>query len=210
MRELVKITEHKGNQAVSARELHDYLEVNSNFTTWCNRMFNYGFEEDLDFIPILEESQGGRPRQDFVLTLDCAKEISMLQRNEKGKEARRYFIEVEKRAKQIVKQLSPAEQLLQNAQLLVAQEKKLTEHDNRLRELEAKTTTKPEYYTIAGYGSLNGISVNIKVASKLGREASRICRNKGLMTDEIPDPRFGKVKMYPKQVLNEVFNSVTL
>tara|TARA_Y100000015_G_scaffold41406_1_gene47476 strand:+ start:111 stop:728 length:618 start_codon:yes stop_codon:yes gene_type:complete len=106
--------------------------------------------------------------------------------------------------------LSPAEQLLQNAQLLVAQEQKLIEHDSRLKKLEAKATTTPEYYTIAGYSTLNGISVNIKMASKLGREASRICKNNGYMMDEIPDPRFGKVKMYPRSVLNQVFNSLKL
>lgn len=226
MNELVKITEHNGTQAVNARDLHKFLvfesitnNVGEKFSDWIKRMLEYGFEEGLDYEvieynymgEIIRKSDNQRvSKRDYALTLDSAKELSMLQRNEKGKEARRYFIEIEKRAKQMVKQLSPAEQLLQNAQLLVAQEKKITEHDNRLKELESKTTTTPEYYTIAGFGSLNGINVNIKIASKLGREASRICKNKGLMTDEIPDPRFGKVKMYPKQVLTQVFSSVTL
>lgn len=114
-------------------------------------------------------------------------------------------LEVEK---QQANKLSPAEQLLKNAQLLVAQERKLTEHDNRLKELEAKTTTRPEYFTIAGFGSLNGYTVNVKIASKLGKEASKICKERGLLTDETPDPRFGKVKMYPSRVLSEVFNNV--
>ena len=100
MKELVKITEHNGNQAVSARDLHGYLEINTRFDTWINRMFDYGFEEGLDFCTILSESTGGRPSTNYVLTLDCAKEISMLQRNDKGKEARKYFIEVEKIAKE--------------------------------------------------------------------------------------------------------------
>lgn len=68
----------------------------------------------------------------------------------------------------------------------------------------------PNYFTIAGFGSLNGISVNIKVASKLGREATKLCNERGLMTDETPDPRFGKVKMYPKAVLDEVFETVAV
>lgn len=108
------------------------------------------------------------------------------------------------------KQLSPAEMQLQQAQLLVVQERKIAEHDKRLSELEAKNTTSPEYYTIAGYGSLNGISVNIKVASKLGRAASKICKERNLMTDTIPDPRFGKVKMYPKEILKEVFETTII
>jgi hypothetical protein len=110
---------------------------------------------------------------------------------------------------QQAKQLSPAEQLLQNAQLLVAQERRLSEHDNRIKELEAKTTTTPEYFTVAGFGSLNGIPVSIKVASKLGRAASKLCKQRGLMTDKTSDPRFGYVKMYPKKILEEVFETVT-
>jgi len=98
MDNLIPITEQNGNKAVSARELHRFLEVDSIFTTWAKRMFDYGFEEQKDFIPILEESKGGRPSTDYALTLDTAKEISMLQRTDKGKEARQYFIAVEKKA----------------------------------------------------------------------------------------------------------------
>lgn len=107
MTELIKITEKNGQQVVSARELHSFLEVASNFRTWIERMFEYGFEENLDFTLV---SKNGRQneKKEYALTLDCAKEISMLQRNEKGKQARKYFIEVEKKAKQ---QLAPTNPL---------------------------------------------------------------------------------------------------
>lgn len=59
-------------------------------------MCEYGFEEEKDFRSILSKSTGGRPSTDYEITLDMAKEIAMIQRNEKGKEARQYFIEVEK------------------------------------------------------------------------------------------------------------------
>ena len=78
--ELIKITDHDGKQAVSARELHGFLEVKTDFTDWCKRMFEYGFDEDKDFTPILGISTGGRPSTDYALSLDCAKEISMIQR----------------------------------------------------------------------------------------------------------------------------------
>lgn len=107
MKELIKITEQNGNQVVSARELHDFLGVETKFADWCKRMFEYGFEADLDFISILSKSTGGRPSIDYALTLDCAKEISMLQRNEKGKQARKYFIEVEKQVKKLVAPQDP-------------------------------------------------------------------------------------------------------
>tara|TARA_R110002020_G_scaffold144907_1_gene318106 strand:- start:3021 stop:3695 length:675 start_codon:yes stop_codon:yes gene_type:complete len=90
------------------------------------------------------------------------------------------------------------------------QEKTISEHDERLKQLEAKTTTRPEYFTIAGYGSLNGVSVNLRLASKLGKRASKLCKERNLLTDTIPDARFGKVKMYPKEILNEVFNETII
>jgi anti-repressor protein len=103
MENLINITEQNHMQVVSARELYAFLESKANFADWCKRMFEYGFEEDKDFITILGKSTGGRPSVDYALTLDCAKEISMIQRNDKGKQARQYFIEVEKRTKNIIK-----------------------------------------------------------------------------------------------------------
>lgn len=210
MNELVKVIEHNGNKAVSARELFVFLDVKADFTTWCKRMFAYGFEEDLDFSPKLVKSPIGRPSSDYALTLDCAKEISMLQRNEKGKQARRYFIEVEKKAKELIDNLTPAELLLHNAKLLVEQERRYKEHDNRISLLEAKTTTRPDYFTIAGYATWIGKSVNLPSARKLGSAASRLCKARGLMTSIIRDERFGKVNSYPKKVLEEVFETVEI
>ena len=97
--ELIKITkDDNGNSVVSGRELHEFLEVNEKYTQWFNRMMGYGFTENVDFISFSEKTEklGGRPKIDHALTLDMAKEISMIQRTEKGKQARQYFIEVEK------------------------------------------------------------------------------------------------------------------
>lgn len=81
---------------VSARDLHEALEVKTQFKDWFPRMCEYGFEDGKDFCSFLSESTGGRPSQDAQITLDMAKEIAMLQRTEKGKEVRKYFIQVEK------------------------------------------------------------------------------------------------------------------
>lgn len=99
--ELIKITEQNGNQAVSARELHKFLEVQTPFTMWIDRMFEYGFAENIDFEATNffvnhPNGIGGSTVKDYALTLDCAKEIAMLQRSERGKMARQYFIECEK------------------------------------------------------------------------------------------------------------------
>ncbi len=102
MNELIKVSEYQGRQIVSARDLYGYLEVETPFSMWMPRMIEYGFEEGKDFITFLLESTGGRPSTDYGLTLDASKEISMIQRTEKGKLARQYFIACEKRLQQIV------------------------------------------------------------------------------------------------------------
>jgi anti-repressor protein len=96
MSSLIQINYENEKQTVTGRSLHNFLEVESNYTTWFKRMTEYGFSEGLDFIPFSEESTGGRPSDNHQLTIEMAKEISMLQRTEKGKQARQYFIELEK------------------------------------------------------------------------------------------------------------------
>lgn len=81
------------------------------------------------------------------------------------------------------------------------------EFDSRLKQVEARITTRPEYFTIAGYGSLKGIQVGLKRAAELGRKASNICKANGYEMDTIPDPRFGRVKLYPIKVLDLLFNT---
>jgi phage regulator Rha-like protein len=108
--------------------------------------------------------------------------------------------------KQLTKPLSQAEMFLQNAQLMVEHDRRLNDVENKLHVLESKTQTLPDYFTIVGYGTLHRISVNLKQASSLGRKASELCKRRGIETDRIPDPRFGEVKMYPRHILDEVFD----
>src|SRR5690606_15518208 len=92
---------------IDARSLHQNLGVKSIFANWIkSRIEDYGFEEGRDFFPNLEKSLFGRPKKEFHLTLDMAKELAMLERNEVGREIRRYFIAKEKEARGVV-QLPP-------------------------------------------------------------------------------------------------------
>lgn len=95
MNELITINYENENPTVSARELHEFLEVKTAYKDWFPRMCEYGFTEGQDFYSFLSKSSEGRPGQDAALTIPMAKEICMLQRNEKGKIARRYFLELE-------------------------------------------------------------------------------------------------------------------
>ena len=101
MNEIIKITEVDVKQAVSARSLYEFLEVTERFSTWFERQLQFGFIENQDFTSVksftLVNNGAKREIDDYALTIDCAKEISMIQRNEKGKQARQYFIEAEKK-----------------------------------------------------------------------------------------------------------------
>ncbi|WP_412133770.1 antA/AntB antirepressor family protein [Enterococcus cecorum] len=144
--ELIKITTNEnGEQLVSGRELHEFLEVGTPYDKWFPRMCEYGFSEGTDFSTFLSESTGGRPKTNHAMTLDMAKEISMIQRTEKGKQARQYFIEVEKQYKLDTSSLSPELQFMNSVvQSLAKQEmatKQLSNKLDNITEIVALNTT---------------------------------------------------------------------
>lgn len=105
MNELIKITENDGKKAVSARELHEFLESKQEFANWIkNRIEKYDLVESIDFVRLTNlsseiQGRGGQNKVDYALSVDAAKELSMVEGNEKGKQARRYFIACEKAVK---------------------------------------------------------------------------------------------------------------
>lgn len=99
--ELIKV--NKENNTVSARELHEFLESKERFSKWFNRMLGYGFQPQVDFnsykkvqVQLEGNREIRREFSDYEITIDMAKELSMIQRSEKGKQARQYFIQCEK------------------------------------------------------------------------------------------------------------------
>ena len=98
MNELISINyaDNAERPTVSGRELHGALGIETPYHKWFPRMAEYGFAEGTDFWTFLSESTGGRPSTDHQLTIDMAKEICMIQRSDKGRQFRQYFIEVEK------------------------------------------------------------------------------------------------------------------
>lgn len=102
---LIPIRDHDGQQVASGRDLHAYLGVSSNYTTWFDRMVGYGFTEGQDYLTLLSNSgkqvHGGGNKVDHAITIDMAKELGMVQRTDKGKEMRQYFIAVEKKAREL-------------------------------------------------------------------------------------------------------------
>ena len=103
MKELIKI-EMNDNQEpiVGGRELHEALGIETRYSDWFKRMCEYGFVENQDYVLVTQKRVTNNPRNPYTevinhaIKLDMAKEIAMIQRNEKGKEVRHYFIQVEK------------------------------------------------------------------------------------------------------------------
>lgn len=96
MNELFRVDYRNEEPTISGRELHQFLEVGTHFKDWFPRMCEYGFTEGTDFRSNLSQSTGGRPSTDYQLTIPMAKELCMIQRTEKGKIARQYFLAIEK------------------------------------------------------------------------------------------------------------------
>ena len=105
MNELIKVNQEEINnqqvKTVNAKGLHLFLEVGKDFSDWIKgRIKKYRFSEGVDYVVVKSTPQNGGVAIDYHLTLDMAKEISMVERNKKGKEARQYFIECERIAQQ--------------------------------------------------------------------------------------------------------------
>lgn len=217
--ELVKIIQHDNNRMVSGKDLHTFLEINSRFDIWIKRMIEYGFTENIDFQRLYKIGQtvNGNERMvidDYAITLDMAKEISMIQRSEKGKQARQYFIDIEKKYKTPSPVLSPAEQLLNQAQVLIDQEKRMNALDQRQKEMEQKINEldsriahRPGFYSIQAFARLQNITIPVKRAAELGRKATDLSHEWGAEIDSMPDPRFGKVNLYKSAVLARLFET---
>lgn len=142
---------------VSGRQLHEVLGVNSNYTTWFDRMTEYGFIEGQDFLPNLEKSTGGRRAIDHIVKLDMAKEIAMIQRTEKGKEVRQYFIQVEK-------DFNSPEKIMARALLLA---------DKKISKLEAQVEADKPKVLFANAVSASQTSILIGDFAKLLRQNGR-------------------------------------
>lgn len=132
--ELIKLTKNEqGIETVNARELHEFLEVKSKFADWFkNRVSEFGFIENSDFVSVSKILEGGGRSIEYHISIDMAKELSMLERNDKGKQARLYFIECERiaKSKQVPQSFAEALQLAANqAKQLEAQAAKVNYFD---------------------------------------------------------------------------------
>ena len=178
--ELIKITTNdEGKQLVSARELHEFLEIKTDFRKWFPRMCEYGFEENIDYTRAFQKcpTLGGiQTVADYAISIDMAKELSMIQRTEKGKQARLYFIECEKKLKTQVPQLTEEQKLallvFEGGFSAVEASKKMVELQTKPL-LETIETQKPKVEYVDKFMNGDGLFLISEIAKKVGITAVR-------------------------------------
>jgi phage anti-repressor protein len=187
MNELIKtIMQDDGTVAVSGRDLHDFLEVDTPYTQWFDRMIDYGFTQNVDFTGLSQKSEkptGGRPRVDHALTLDMAKEVAMIQRTDKGRQARQYFIAVESRYKQLAAlPQTPEEKLALTMEVANRSAEKVRKLDGRVTDLEKNAPIAPGEYSyisrqvrnvVESYVNMHHLRLTQKQRGLLYKDVSR-------------------------------------
>ncbi|PTT77195.1 MULTISPECIES: antA/AntB antirepressor family protein [unclassified Chryseobacterium] len=210
--EVIRIqTTENGQQAVFAKDLHRFFEIKTDFSHWIKRMLKYGFVENTDYFPVLNENglipemkenvcpskmtckrqRGGHNVKEYILTLDCAKAISMVQRSPKGKEIRTYFIEAEKQFR------------------IIATPQQVRELHSRVTELENRQIDYTEDWTVDRYlrtcNLLSGITSTHR--QQLGKLCAKMYRQDyGTPPKKVPHPSYtGGQNVYPYPLINTVF-----
>lgn len=190
MNELIPTKETDNGILVTGRDLHEFLEIKTEYRKWINRMFDYGFTENLDYKRVTQKSPtlgGVQEVTNHHIKLDMAKEISMLQRTEKGKQARQYFIQVEK-------MWNSPEMIIKRAMDL---------QQDKIVQLEGKIERDEPYATFGKAVSNSVASINIGSFAKLlyDKHGMNIGRNKlfGWLRDKGYLIKSGRERNQPKQ-----------
>ena len=218
MKELIRVNYENDRPTVSARELHDFLEVKTQFKDWFPRMCEYGFTEGEDFSSFLSESTGGRPSHDAQLTIDMAKEICMLQRNEKGKLARKYFIQLEKDwnspekvmaraldiAHRTIKSLQAENKELERTKAWINDKKTATAMNTASQKSKEVRRLKIELDRSKEYASIKAIEKSTRGKFKW-QPLRNYCTSHELEMKKVFDPNFGAVNTYPAEAWQEVY-----
>ena len=215
MSDLIKITTNEeGKQLVSARELHEFLEIKTDFRKWFPRMCEYGFEENIDYTPVkFVHPMNLQECTDYAISIDMAKELSMIQRTEKGKQARLYFIECEKKLKAIDNKAQLLLDIYNGGEKAIAASKKLHEIEAapikaELKEANIQLQKDKQWWSIKRVAIITNTSwkdyswKKLKAASlETGHEVKKVF-----------DANFGAVNAYHedawKEVYPEIYNEI--
>ncbi len=188
--ELVPVYETStGEKVVYGSELHAVLEVKTPYKDWSTRRLNdIDAIENEDFQAAQICAPSGQTKKDHIIKLDSAKEMAMLERNEKGKQVRRYFIQVEKKYKEKLKPKVPQTYLEALKELVAVEEEK--------ERLQLELDRSKDWYSIKRVAALNGVSWKIFDWRKL----KKVGEQKGYEVRKIFDANYGEVNTYHREV----------
>ena len=168
--ELIPISDNNGKRAVNARDLHAFLESKRDFSTWIkDRIKSYDFVEGIDyqsFTEIVEREIGATTRIEYALSISMAKELSMIENNERGKQARKYFIACEENKHE----LSRKELALMVIQAEEEKERLLLENNHLSETVELQTKELQKSAPKVTYYDTHLQSVNALTATQVGKE----------------------------------------
>jgi len=188
--ELVPVYETStGEKVVYGSELHAVLEVKSRFNDWIrNRLNDCEAAENEDYESFTKNLVSGGQSKEYLIKLDIAKEMAMLERNEKGKQVRRYFIQVEKKYKEKLKPKVPQTYLEALKELVAVEEEK--------ERLQLELDRSKDWYSIKRVAALNGVSWKTFDWRKL----KKVGEQKGYEVRKIFDANYGEVNTYHREV----------
>jgi anti-repressor protein len=181
MNNLIKVETTNERPTVTGRDLHEFLEIGTPYSKWFSRMIEYGFIENVDYVKMsknvirVDGTEMPQIQTDHQLTLGMAKEISMIQRNEKGKQARLYFIECEEKLKQQTPQLPTTYKEALLALIAAEEEKERLQLETQKQQLQIEEMTPKANFTDRLLKSKDNILV---------REYSKILQDEGFTLGE--------------------------
>lgn len=203
MNELINVTLNENHEpVVSARQLHETLEVKTEYKKWFKRMTEYGFTENEDFVKVTQKcltSSTGQNITDHVIKLDMAKEIAMIQRTDKGKEVRTYFIQVEK-------DFNSPEKIMARALLMADKKIKLLESQNENLLIELEEANKNADYLDLILQTKDSLTIT-KIAQDYGISARKM--NQLLKQERIQRIVNGQWVLYAKYLAKGYVSSRT-
>jgi len=238
-------TDENGQQTVNARDLHEFLEVGKDFTNWIkDRILQYDFVENQDFILLANSGEqtcnagrGGHNKQEYHITIDMAKELSMVEKNAKGKEARKYFIMCERIAKELTKPrelttLEILELALKNEKAKLAA---IAERDDAIKtkawigdkkvatsmatasvavrqaeSLKEQIGDSKTWKTVKAIPWLKDVFELSKPAYKaIGVQLAKISKAIGYSTKKVPDTEWGAINAYHSDVIEQFKNKLS-
>ena len=222
--ELIKITTNEsGVNCVSARELHEGLGVEQRFNDWINRRIKkYGFEENTDYTCLTQKrvtqrtngQKGTATEKDYIITVDMAKELCMVENNDLGRKFRKYFIECEKKLQEVQQPKQMSDMEILSRAVLISQE--------QIKQLTAELTEKTEFiddindcFTFTQISQFNKQLLKdrkdiVLSTATLNRVAAELCIPINKIDNPIVYSPYKRVNAYPRKVWMTAYPDIKL